>query len=37
LQNLFEEQACLDFALHEGIASARIRLPMITARGAVAL
>jgi hypothetical protein len=36
LQNLFEEQACLDFGLHDGIASARIRLPMITARGAVA-
>jgi LytS/YehU family sensor histidine kinase len=36
LQNLFEQQASLDFSINDGIASTRIRLPMITAREAVA-
>jgi two-component system, LytTR family, sensor kinase len=36
LQNLFEQEADLDFAVHNGTACTRIRLPLITAREAVA-
>jgi two-component system, LytTR family, sensor kinase len=35
LQNLFEQEATLDFALRDGTASTRIQLPLITAREAV--